>query len=113
MMRVVLDTNIWISGLLWNGLPTQILNLAKNQKITIFISEEILIEITKNLSCLCQFSLVEASQLRDSDDIIIISTAISAQAQAIITGDLDLLTLGEFQGIPILTCADFLEPYFN
>lgn len=38
-MRVVLDVNVWISGLLWGGVPSQMLRLARNQQITIFASE--------------------------------------------------------------------------
>jgi len=41
-MRVVLDVNIWISGLLWGGLPSQILHLSRQKKITIFVFEYLL-----------------------------------------------------------------------
>jgi putative PIN family toxin of toxin-antitoxin system len=44
-MKVVLDVNVWISGLLWGGVPGQILKLAKNQRITIFASEKIFADI--------------------------------------------------------------------
>lgn len=64
-MRVVLATNVWLSGLLWTGTPHQLLRL------------------------------VQAGA--------ILATAIAAQADAIVTGDRDLLALTEFAGIPILT----------
>ena len=39
-MKVVLDVNVWISGLLWGGVPGKILKLAKNQRITIITPQE-------------------------------------------------------------------------
>ncbi|MFN6516028.1 MAG: hypothetical protein RMY29_016230 [Nostoc sp. CreGUA01] len=38
-MRVVVDVNVWISALLWGGVPDIVLMLAEEQKITIFASE--------------------------------------------------------------------------
>lgn len=38
-MRVVLDVNVWISALLWGGIPGQMLRLDRNPQITIFTSE--------------------------------------------------------------------------
>jgi uncharacterized protein len=46
------------------------------------------------------------------DDVIIIATALAANAEVIITGDQDLLTLNEFEGILIITPTDFLNRYF-
>ncbi len=43
----------------------------------------------------------------------ILSASITAQAQVIITGDLDLLVLVEFNHIPILNPQTFLEQYFT
>ncbi|MEH2399549.1 putative toxin-antitoxin system toxin component, PIN family [Nostoc sp.] len=42
-------------------------------------------------------------QLRDPDDTVILGTAVAANAEVIVTGDLDLLMLTEFNKIPILT----------
>lgn len=136
-MKVVLDVNVWISALLWRGVPGQILDLANNQQITIFISQPILqeladslsrpklqarinilntdlktlLEVTQNLSQLCSIFSLEVPQLRDPDDVIILATALAVKADVIITGDLDLLILNEFEGIPILTPSDFLKHY--
>ncbi|HAN74873.1 MAG TPA: putative toxin-antitoxin system toxin component, PIN family, partial [Planktothrix sp. UBA8402] len=51
-------------------------------------------------------------ELRDPNDGIILATAIAAQADSIITGDRDLLTLENYENIPILTARDFLNIYF-
>lgn len=50
-MRVVLDVNVWISALLWGGIPGQMLRLARNQQITIFTSEPLLLELETTLKC--------------------------------------------------------------
>ena len=44
---------------------------------------------------------------------MILGTAIAAGADAIVTGDLDLLVLQEYEGIPIVTAREFLERYFS
>ena len=136
-MRLVLDVNVWISGLLWGGSPRQIVNLAKSGKITIFVSEPILSElaevlvrakfqarmrslditaddllnIAQQLSENCVPVSVNIPQLRDPDDAVILGTAIAAKAMLIVSGDLDLLVLKEFAYIPILTPNDFLNQH--
>ena len=112
-MKVVLDVNVWISGLLWGGVPGKILKLAKNQRITIFASQKILADIEDTLErpklqsrkqyCgyttaylmtivqeliqPCVDRLLEVPQLRDPDDAVILASAIVIQAEVIITGD--------------------------
>jgi putative PIN family toxin of toxin-antitoxin system len=49
------------------------------------------------------------STLRDPDDVHVLSCAVDAAADAIITGDNDLLTMETFEGIPILTARQALE----
>lgn len=134
-MRVVLDTNIWISAIIWGGLPDRLLILQANQQITIAISEELLQELANTLNkkklkpklqilevtvseiinlfreSVIVFSItpIEVANLRDPDDSVVLATAIAAQADAIITGDKDLLILDQFSNIPILTVQDFLN----
>ena len=48
-------------------------------------------------------------QLRDPKDVYILGTAIAAQAEAIVTGDRDLLVLGKFAGIAILTPIELID----
>ena len=47
--------------------------------------------------------------LRDPDDIHVLACAVTAKADAIVTGDKDLLTLGVFEGIPIIPAAEALK----
>lgn len=137
-MKIVLEINVWISGFLWSAVPSQILRLAQNQQITVFISEtllqeleealgrakfqmriqqrgkpvDVLMSVAKQLSNLCDVTPVEVPELRDPDDAIVLATAVAANAEAIVTGDRDLLVLNEFSGIPIVTPQDFLSRYF-
>jgi putative PIN family toxin of toxin-antitoxin system len=43
-MKVILDTNIWVSGLLFGGKPRQIFKLAKNEKLEIIVSDTLIAE---------------------------------------------------------------------
>ena len=47
--------------------------------------------------------------LRDPDDLHVLVCAVGADADAIVTGDDDLLSLEKFEGIPILTARQALE----
>ncbi len=134
-MNVVIDVNVWISGLLWGGTPAQVLQLARQRAIASHISLELLLEfetslsrpkfqtqlqkrnqtvkslssIAQSISTLVAISSIEIPQLRDQNDVKILATAIAAQAQILITGDLDLLILHPFRTIQILTHGDFQQ----
>jgi hypothetical protein len=138
-MKVVLDTNIWVSAVIWGGVPDEIVQLAEEGRITIAMSQELLdeLESTFNKSKLqpklkalgltgsTVIALIRSSvilypiddlnvpELRDPDDTIVLATAIASQADAIITGDQDLLVLAEYQGIKIMAAQDFLQQYFD
>jgi len=138
-VKAVLDTNIWVSAVIWGGVPDQILLLRERQLLTIAMSQQLLNEIEAafnkkkfqpklkdlNLTVSTLINLIRESvvlypieeisvpELRDPDDNIVLATAIAANADAIVTGDRDLLVLGEYQGIQIVTAQDFLHQYFN
>ncbi len=137
-MRVLLDANIWISGLLWGGNPRRIIQLAVSEQIVLYSSkllieelqttldypklqrrlekltitvEELLVEVAR-ITQLCQpVTISDLSQLRDPKDKIVLETAVSVPVEVIVSGDEDLLILKEFQQIPILTTKQFLENY--
>lgn len=138
-MKVVLDTNIWVSAIIWGGIPEKITDLQQNQLITIAMSEELLRELENtfnkkkikpklnalNLELYSVINLVRESvifypitelnvpELRDPDNNIILVTAIASNADVIVTGDQDLLMLIEYQKIPIMTPKNFLNQYFS
>ncbi|TVP70191.1 MAG: putative toxin-antitoxin system toxin component, PIN family [Leptolyngbya sp. LCM1.Bin17] len=49
-MKVVLDTNVWISGLLWHGTPNRILTLVRQGAIEALVTESLLDEIATTLA---------------------------------------------------------------
>jgi uncharacterized protein len=137
-MRVVIDTNVWLSALLWGGQPNLIIKLIEKQQIQAISSENILTELTdilqkpklqKRLSQL-QFSADEVvilakrlmtlvvikeiiiPELRDSKDQMVLATAIAGDVQVVISGDKDLLVLNPYRNISILLPQDFLSHYF-
>lgn len=138
-MKVVVDVNVWISALLWGGTPRQILQLAQNHQIAIFASDELFAELentlrrtkfqskiqsldltvedildaAKEVLNFCATTDVNVPELRDPKDNKIIAAALSAEAEVLISGDLDLLTLQEFSGIRIVTPTDFINLYFS
>ena len=129
--RVVIDTNVFISALLNPlGTPKKVINIAVSQ-FTILQSEatyqELATRISKNkfdkylekddrldfLSSLKNRSLFvdiwhETRVCSDLDDNKFLEFSVSGMAQYIITGDKDLLILNTYQGIPIITPAEFL-----
>ena len=137
-MKVLLDTNIWISGLLWGGNPRRIIQLAVSEQIVLYSSkllvdelqatlaypklqrrleklaitaEELLLQVAAITQLSQPVAITDVDQLRDPKDKIVLETALAVPVEVIISGDEDLLILKEFQQIPILTIKQFLEIY--
>lgn len=128
-VRVVLDTNILISAIGFGGAPRAALLLAIQEKIKGVISPVLLIElievINKKFPKLIpdllgieasineSFLIVQPKKslniVRDIDDNKVLEAAVEGRCDFIITGDQDLLELGMFKGIKIVTPAQFLE----
>lgn len=132
-MKIVLDTNVFVSGIFWKGTPSDILSLWQQQKITLCITPDILNEYTRVGQILAKkhpsvdiepfLELVAiygkmfpnvslpAPVSRDPDDDKFIACAISANAKIIVSGDKDLLDLGTSSKIDIITPRKFLEKF--
>jgi putative PIN family toxin of toxin-antitoxin system len=130
-MRIVLDTNTVISGLLWFGNPRQILDLAEEGTVTICTSSNLLNELEKVLArpkfterlatvgtsveeVLDRFielaEVVEKVMVvtADPDDDAVISCALAAGADCIVSGDAHLLDLKSYGDVEILSAVQFL-----
>ncbi len=131
-MRVVLDTNVVTSALLWGGIPERLIELAGEGSLELFTSEALLDELGgilgrpkfagklrhKNISAAevvaryreiaetVEAAPIEETALRDPDDAHVLACALAARAEAIVSGDADLHALGSYHGIPILSPAD-------
>lgn len=131
-MRLVLDTNVVLSGLLWQGTPFRLLEAIRQQpRLQIYSSTALLEELadvltrpsaTRRLALIGKTSrevladFVEAVELvepievprvvpNDPDDDHVIAAACAAHADCIVSGDADLLSLESYERIPILTPA--------
>ena len=133
-MRIVCDTNVLISGVLFGGKPRRILSLAARGRITICISTAILAEVEEVLLRpkfalsparisatleLFQQTFLHVSPSRhfqvvedDPDDDAIIEAAVAANAEVIVTGDKHLLKIGKWREIEMLTPEGFLARRF-
>jgi putative PIN family toxin of toxin-antitoxin system len=135
-MRLVLDTNVVVAGLLWVGTPRRLLDRAIDEGCTLFSSPTLIDELaqtlhykkfaqrigrfgTTPLALVAQYSalvtLVSPTQVprvieRDIDDDQVIAAAVAAQAELIVSGDRKhLLPLGSHAGIGIVNAAEALR----
>ena len=133
-MRVVADTNILISGLLWHGTPRQLLDAAQAGVIEFVTSQALLDELArvaqraKFVRRMEQLELTAAELLaayadkaacvvparisptilRDPDDDAVLAAAIGGHVDLIVSGDKDLLDFGRFRDIPIVNVREAL-----
>lgn len=131
-MRAVIDTNVLISAIFWPGKPKQLLNQVRRGQVIFLTSEVLLVELKEVLTRQDKpFRLSEEDAqrvlssvrdlaeivqthsavtiCRDADDNRVLECAIDGGANRIVTGDGHLLELGFFNGIEIVTVADFLS----
>lgn len=134
-MRLVLDTNVAVSALLWNGPPFQLVQAARNSGVVFFSSVKLAHELGRvvarakfarnvakaqithsqlvdrylGMVLIVEPAAIPATILEDPDDDEVLACAIAAHADAIVSGDSHLLKLGTFEGIPIVTVTRALE----
>jgi len=133
VVRVVLDTNVLISAILFGGKPRDILRLIIRGQINASISPNLEIEFKDVLSrpkfkltaeeCFIISKEIEAlitmvfprTSVKviqpDPDDNAVLECAIEAEADYIVTGGPHLLGLGGFKGIKIVTPSEFLQKF--
>lgn len=135
-MKLVIDTNTIVSGSLWQGPPARLVFAALTGQNKMFLSLPLLLELretlqhpkfaerlagrgesaeslTERFRAACHEAvpvrITPPTGLRDLDDVHVLACAVAAEADAIVTGDNDLLTLGSFEGIPIIRAAEALK----
>ena len=136
MLKIVLDTNVLVSALINpHGKPAQILNYVFENRIRLFTSPSIIEELERALSypklvkrhglvkeelkefvfdLLSIMPLAEEEKTievikEDPSDNKYLSCALSAKADFIVSGDVHLLNLGQYEGIQLITPAQLLE----
>jgi putative PIN family toxin of toxin-antitoxin system len=130
MMRVVADTNVFISALMFGGLPGRFLDLALSRRFTLLTSNALLDELDEKLRGKFAVSERDALAIRekldgsanivnpafelnavpdDPDDNRVLECAIVGKADFIVSGDRHLMRIGDYEGIAIVTVRQFVE----
>lgn len=134
-MRLVLDTNTVLSGLLWGGTPGRLIDAAEAGQVELASSAALLAELQGVLSrekfarqlakrgitvadvfdgyaamvTLIVPAVISPTITRDPADDHVLATALAAQADLIVSGDAHLLDLKGFEGIEIVNAAVAVE----
>jgi putative PIN family toxin of toxin-antitoxin system len=130
--RVVLDTNVLVSALLFKGALSRLVELWRKGRIIPVISKETFAELTTVLQypkfslsqdeitslieheILPYFEVIEVVRAvkdvcRDPGDDMFISCALSASADCIVSGDKDFCDLRHYKTVKIVRTSDFLK----
>ena len=132
-MNVVLDTNIFVSGIHWHTTSRKVLDMWLSERFVLVSSLEIISEVTSTLKnfkipltekdlafwenlILEKSLLVEPSERLeivkdDSDDDMFLEVAVSGKAEYIVSQDKHLLKLKEFRGIKIISPEEFCKTF--
>lgn len=132
-MKVVVDTNVFISGVFFTGPPHQILNAWRRGSVQIVVTPEILteyrntgaeltthfpeVELEPWLELLAIKSiLVEAPPLAeqvytDPDDDKFFACALASRVSIIVSGDKALLRASGYKRLKVLTPRSFVDQY--
>ena len=131
-MRAVIDTNVLLSGLLWRGPPNGLLQHVRVGTVLLVSSPSLLAELAevikrakfdaildrtgtsrerlladvRRLAEVIEPPPLAQPVCRDPDDDHVLALALAANADLIVSGDNDLLSLGNFEGIPIIGPAE-------
>ena len=128
-MRVVLDTNVLLAGFATHGLCEALLKIVYRDH-SVILSEHILDEVSRHFSGkfkatkaqaeavvaflrssseIVEPAAVPRGTLRDKDDLPVLGTAVAGAAACLVTGDQELLSLGRFQQVDILSPRAFYD----
>lgn len=132
-MKVILDTNVFISGIFFSGPPSQILKAWENQSFQILLSQHILAEYQRvaetlsskypSIDILPIIELIiihgtfvdtrgfDISVCEDPDDDKFLECALASKCKTIISGDKHLLKLTGYEDIVVLSPRNFVEKY--
>ena len=135
-MRIILDTNIWISFLLGRRLSEirrivtdvrfdvvvcpqligEIIDVSSRDKIRKHVSSTDVSNLLRIIRAFCHFVEIEieaVSDIRDSKDLYLLSLAETVDALYIVSGDTDLTALGKHGNTRIVTLAEFRDMYLK
>ncbi|MGH7771774.1 MAG: putative toxin-antitoxin system toxin component, PIN family [Candidatus Binatia bacterium] len=135
-MRVVLDTNVLVSALLFTGISSELVPLWQKGTFTVLLSREILEEYLRVLAypkfrlsegeikALIEEELLPFVQIfkpgirvrvvkRDPSDDKFLECAVAGKADVLISGDKDLLTIKHYRRVRIKAPSQFLGAFLR
>lgn len=132
-MRVILDTNVFVSGVFFSGPPFRILEAWRDRKLQLIASQEILEEYQRvgetlaeqfpgiNLQPIIDLVTTNAeifpnqvlpeSVCEDPDDDKFLACALISRCKVIVSGDRHLLKVSGFRGIKVVKPRQFISEY--
>jgi putative PIN family toxin of toxin-antitoxin system len=127
-VRVVLDTNVIVAGLVASGLCHELieeylprhepilsgalwdeLEATLTQKLGLDPDDLPFLHLYRGIATWVEPDVLGSRVSRDPDDDVVLGTAVAGGAEVIVSGDEDLLTLGSFAGVEIWSPRQFLE----
>jgi len=130
-MKIVLDANIFVSSFFWGGKPRLVLERGINKLDELFISKEILeeisdvigrpkfhadkskaqyyIELIKKIGTMVEIEKRIKNGSRDESDNIYIECGLAGNVDYIISGDIHLREIQKYGNIKIITAKEYLE----
>ncbi len=134
-MRVILDTNVFVSGIFFSGPPYQILKAWRDGKLHLVLSPEILDEYRRVGESLAeQFPAIDLGPIlelvtiraemfaaqnlpepvcADPDDDKFLACALASKSEVIVSGDRHLLKVSGFRKIRVVRPREFIDEYLS
>jgi uncharacterized protein len=131
-LRIILDTNVFVSGILFGGKPNEIVKAFGAGKLDLVISPAILDEYIRVAEELAHKKGVDITQFiqmvavrstiwnapkltktvcTDPDDDKFLECALYSGTKLIISGDKALIATSGYKGIAVITPAEFVKKY--
>ena len=133
-MKIIIDTNLWISFLIGKRLSVlksllthsnltffvcdeilnEIQNISSKQKIRKYVDIDDVIDTLEIINNFCQYAIITkkaVSPVRDANDLYLFSLSDTIDANYILTGDKDLLTLQIHNKTKIVTYNEFVAQF--
>lgn len=127
-MRAVFDTNVVVAGIVAEGLCREILEIHVPEHTAILsqvLWDELVVTLRRKFgltpddlpilalyrqhAAWCEPAKLAEAVCRDPDDDWVLATALAGEADAIVSGDADLLTLDSYSGIEMLSPRQFVS----
>ena len=134
-LKIVMDTNVFVSGVFFSGPPYQILNAWQSGEFELVVSQDILDEYRRvgeilaeghpniDLNPFLNFAIERAKVYKpvklkepvceDPDDDKFLACALASGSRVIISGDKHLLKVSGYEGIEVLKPREFVDRYLD